>query len=315
MIGKMIVFTLLLIFFVLLFWWMRKESIIHNVMHRAYENLEQAAQKRVEDNQHSMTLLRKRKGFLYRLEQHLLYSGLSKKIPFLTPEIWIAGNLTVVAVLYATSTILGGTWWFGIVVVSIFEVFVFFLQNMLVSRNYTRVDNELLKFLDFLGNYSITSGEVTIILKQISSYLEEPLRSVLEECYYEAQTSGDTGLALLSMSEKVQHPKFKELVRNMEISMRYSADFTILVSQSRKSIREHMRMRQEQKVLASEAWINIIILGAMTIVILKTVEVLIEVPIRDILFQTWVGRGCLIGIMVILLLFYNKIRKLDSREG
>lgn len=310
--GKIVLFFELLIGFVLLFWWIRQKSIIHNLMYRAYENLEQAAKRRVEERRRGMLLMKKRKGILFQLEQQLLYSGLSSKMPYLTPELWITGNLILVAILYMIGTILGNNWWFGFLIIVIFEVSLYLFQNLLVLQNYNAVDRELLKFLDFLGNYSITSGEVTIILKQISNYLEEPLRSVLEECYYEAQTTGDTGMALLSMAEKIQHPKFKELVRNMEISMRYSADFTILVSQSRKSIREYMRMRQEQKALAGEAWVNILILGAMTVVILKTVEVLIGVPIQDILLKTWVGRGCLIGILVILFLFYNKIRKLDK---
>lgn len=311
MIGKVVLFIELLSGFLLLFWWIRRDSIIHNLTYHAYENMEQAARKRAEDRRSTLLLKNTRKGILFHLEQQLLYSGLTDKIPFLTPELWITGNLILVALCYTIGTILSNNWWLGFLIILIFEVSVYLLQNLLVLRNYNAVDRELLKFLDFLGNYSITSGEVTIILKQISGYLEEPLKSVLEECYYEAQTTGDTGMALLSMAEKVQHPKFKELVRNMEISMRYSADFTILVSQSRKSIREHMRMRQEQKALASEAWVNILILGAMTVIILKTVEVLIGVPIQDILLKTWVGRGCLMGILVILFLFYNKIRKLD----
>ena len=311
MIGKVVLFIELLSGFLLLFWWIRRDSIIHNLTYHAYENMEQAARKRAEDRRSTLLLKNTRKGILFHLEQQLLYSGLTDKIPFLTPELWITGNLILVALCYTIGTILSNNWWLGFLIILIFEVSVYLLQNLLVLRNYNAVDRELLKFLDFLGNYSITSGEVTIILKQISGYLEEPLKSVLEECYYEAQTTGDTGMALLSMAEKVQHPKFKELVRNMEISMRYSADFTILVSQSRKSIREHMRMRQEQMALASEAWVNILILGAMTVIILKTVEVLIGVPIQDILLKTWVGRGCLMGILVILFLFYNKIRKLD----
>ncbi len=312
MTGKIILFFEILICFVLLFWWIQRESIIHNLMYRAYENLELAAKKRMDDKRRGMLLKNTRKGILFHLEQQLIYSGLTDKMPFLTPELWITGNLILVALIYTIATIFSSNWWFGFLIVLIFEVSVYLLQNLLVLQNYNAVDRELLKFLDFLGNYSITSGEVTIILKQISGYLEEPLRSVLEECYYEAQTTGDTGMALLSMAEKIQHPKFKELVRNMEISMRYSADFTILVSQSRKSIREHMRMRQEQKALAGEAWVNILILGAMTVIILKTVEVLIGIPIQEILLKTWVGRGCLIGILIILFLFYNKIRKLDK---
>lgn len=302
----------LLAAFGLLFWWIRKESIIHNVMHQAYETLEQAAAKRVGDNRRSMLLLKRPKGFLHHLEQMLLYSGLTRKFRFLTPEIYIAGNLFIAALIYFLFTIAGCAWWMSLGAILVFEVSVYLLQNLLVLRNYNAVDENLLKFLDFLGNYSITSGEVTAILSQISGYLEEPLKSVLEECYYEAQTSGDTSIALLSMAEKIQHPKFKELVRNLEISMRYSADFTILVNQSRKSIREHMRMRQERKALANEAWVNILILGVMTLVILKSVEALIGVPIEEMLLQTWVGRGCLAGIVVILFLFYKQVRKIDK---
>ncbi len=312
MVGNIILYLELLLSFCLLFRWIQKESIIHNVIHMAYENLEQAAERRIADNRKGMLLLRNKKGLVYRLEKQLLYSGMTRRVPRLTPELWIAMHLVINALLYAIVTIWIGTWWIGLIFVVLFESSVSLLQNLFISQNYNAVDGELLKFLDFLGNYSITSGEVTLILKQISPYLEEPLKTVLEECYYEAQTSGDTSLALLSMGEKIQHPKFKELVRNMEISMRYSADFTVLVSQSRKSIREHMRMRQEQKALAGEAWVNILILAAMTVVILKTVEVLIGVPIQDILFGTWVGKGCLTGIIVILISFYKKIRKLDQ---
>lgn len=312
MVGNVILYLELLLSFSFLFRWIQKESIIHNVIHKAYENLEQAAEKRIADNRTGMLLLRKRKGLVYRFEKKLLYSGMTRRFPHLTPELWIALHLVICTLIYTSATVWIGTWWIGLFLIILFEGSVSLLQNLLISQNYNAVDEELLKFLDFLGNYSITSGEVTQILKQISPYLNEPLKTVLEECYYEAQTSGDTALALLSMGEKIQHPKFKELVRNMEISMRYSADFTILVSQSRKAIREHMRMRQEQKALAGEAWVNILILAAMTVVIFKTVEVLIGVPIQEILLGTWVGKGCLAGIVAILFAFYKKIRKLDQ---
>ena len=312
MVWKILLFAELAGAFGLLFWWIRRESIIHNVMRLAYENLEQAAKRRVQDNRQGMYLLNRPKGILQRLERQLLYSGLSTKLPGLTPEVYITGNLLIAVCIYFLFSLAGGAWWLGLAAILIFEVSVILLQNQLILRNYNAVDENLLKFLDFLGNYSITSGEVTVIISQISGYMDEPLKTVLEECYYEAQTSGDVSMALLSMAEKIQHPKFKELVRNLEISMRYSADFTILVSQSRKSVREHIRMRQERKALTSEAWVNILILGIMTVVILKAVEALIGVPLEEILLQSWVGRGCLAGIVVILLLFYGQIRKMDK---
>ena len=206
---------------------------------------------------------------------------------------------------------LGGGLWIGILAMGGFLLLQYMVVSMLIARNYNSVDDNLLKFLDFLGNYSITSGEVTSVLYQISGYMEEPMRSVLQECYYEARTFGDAGGALLSMTRKLQHPKFGEIIRNIEITMRYSADFTILVNQSRRAVREHMRLRQERKALAKEAWINMLILGAMTLVIFKAVEGLADVSMNQVLLHTWPGKGCLLGIGFILFLFYRQVRAID----
>ncbi len=312
MVGKIVLFLELMVAFVLLFYWMRGESIIHRIMHKAYEGLEQAAEKRMADHRAAMMLMNRPGGFFCRLEQQLLYSGLLHRFPSMTPEKFVAGNLLLAGMVYLGISLISGHWWMGLLGILGWCAVGYVLVSLLIAHQYNAVDRELLKFLDFLGNYSITSGELTSILSQISGYLENPLKVVLEECYYEAQTTGDTSVALLSMAEKIQHPKFKELVHNMEITMRYCADFTILVNQSRKAVREHMRMRQERKSLAAEAWVNILILGVMTVVILKTVEALIGIPMKEILFDSWPGRICLSGIGGILFLFYRQIRKLDG---
>ena len=246
-----------------------------------------------------------------KLDAMLLYSGLSVKLPFLTSENWILLQLLFASVVVLITGLLGISFWVGGLFMALLILLQYIGVSALMAANYKSVDENLLKFLDFLGNYSITSGEITSILYQISGYLDEPLRSVLEECYFEAQTFGDTNAALLGMVQKIQHPKFGEVIRNIEVTMRYSADFTILVSQSRRSVREHMRMRQERKSLAKEAWINMMILGAMTLVIFMTVENLVDVSMETVLFGTWVGRGCLMGIGLILLLFYRQVRKID----
>ena len=89
---KVFVLGELITAFSLLFVWMRKESIIHNIMRKAYASLEEAATKRTEDNRKGMVMLRREKGKLYRLEQRLLYSGLARKLPFLSPEIYIVSS-------------------------------------------------------------------------------------------------------------------------------------------------------------------------------------------------------------------------------
>jgi len=230
----------------------------------------------------------------------------------LTPQVWFLMQFLFLGVVFLSVAVLSLSVWFGGIAIAIFFLGQYVIVSVLIARNYNSVDENLLKFLDFLGNYSITTGEITSILYQVSNYLADPLQSVLQECYYEAQSFGNTSEALLGMINKIQHPKFGEVVRNIEITMRYSADFTILVNQSRRSVREHMRMRQERKSLAKEAWVNMMILGIMAAVIFKIVEGLVGVSMKEVLFYSWVGRGCLAGLGLILFLFYRKIRAIDK---
>ncbi len=297
--------------FFMLFVWLGSESMIRRLMHRTFESMDAAARQRVHENRQLLTVLQERRGFLYRVEQRLVYSGLTSKYHFLTPELWILGNLVLSAAGYFIVLICSGSFLAALSVLVGMQVLRSGLESALMARNYRAVNENLMKFLDFLGNYSITVGEVTGILNQISKYLDEPLHSVLDECYYEAQTSGDVSLALLSMAEKIEHPRFKELVRNMEISLRYSADFTTLVSSSRRAVREHMRTRQERKSLVNEALVNMLILLGMSVVILVIVEQLIKTSMKQILFETLPGRISLAVIITIFVLLYRQIRKLD----
>ncbi len=309
---KAIIFFCLIIGFSMLFIWMIKKSIIRNVIWKTYDSMDTVARRRNHEKRKMLVLMPNHNGYLYKIEQGLIYSGLTRRFPHLSIEVWLVLNMVFLVGVYFTVILLGGGMEWGIGATLATWFIRSLLLNFLISRNYSAVDNNLLKFLDFLGNYSITAGEVTNVLNQVSKYLEEPLKSVLSECYYEAQTSGDTSLALLVMAEKIEHPKFKELIRNIEISTRYSADFTMLVNNSRRAVREYLKSRQERKSLVNEAVIQMMILLGMSFFMLAAVGQLINVTIWSIMFQTMVGRISLGVILFMIILLYGQVRKIDQ---
>lgn len=309
---KIVVWLLLFAAFLMVFVWMASESMLRKLMNRTFESMDAAARQRVQENRKLLTMFEDRKGFWYSIERRLMYTGLSGRFRWMTAEIWVLLNLALCAAGYFGVLAISGSFTGALLALAGVQMLRYLAESTLMSRNYKAVNDNLMKFLDFLGNYSITAGEVTGILNQISKYLDEPLKSVLDECYYEAQISGDTSLALLAMAEKVEHPRFKELVRNMEVSVRYSADFTALVHNSRRAVREHMRTRQERKALVNEALVNMLILAGMSVVILLAVEQLIGVSMRQLMLRTLPGRISLTVIIFIFGLLYLQIRKLDS---
>lgn len=312
MVEKCIIFGCLFVGFLLAFRRIRWLGAIRQLMRQTKESMDEAARQRMLQSRKTLLTLQKEHSLWLYVERELQYSGLKNKLPFLTAENWVLGNMVCAAIMLSVLQLILPSWWiaFGLTLMPVgIEMLLFAAAKARAMRS---VNRNLLKFLDFLGNYSVTAGEVTGIFNQVSRYVEEPLKSVLDECYYEAQTTGDSGMALLSMAEKIEHPKFKELVRNMEISIRYCADFTALVHSSRRSVREYLRMGGERKNMLREAVINMLLLVALSGFILFTVDRLIEISIWHILLFTLPGKMAMSVLLLIFLLFARQIYKINQ---
>lgn len=311
MIQKSIIFGCLFLGFLLLFRRIRWLDKIRQLMKQTKESMDEAARQRMLQSRRTLLSMQEEKSILMGIERELQYSGLKRRFPFLTAERWIVTNLAAMAILFCLLQWILPKWWMvmlavmGIVVIEILYIAVAKLSAM------RSVERNLLKVLDFLGNYSVTAGEITGIFNQVSRYMEEPLKSALDECYYEAQTTGDASMALLSMAEKIEHPQFKELIKNIEISIRYSADFTALVHGSRRTVREYLRAGGERKNMLREAAINILLLLSLSGFILLTVNGLIEVSIWHILFFTIPGKISIGILLVVFVLFARQLYKIS----
>lgn len=304
-----IIFLLLLVGFGLLFGKIQWLQMMGQLLQQTKKGMDEAARRRLLESRRQLLLLQRRRNVWYRLEQELHYSGWKRYFPFLSAEIWLMCNVVAAAVIFVVGLLLtekclaAGAMTFGCMGV---ELVLIWLCKLKEIRS---VNDNLLKFLNFLGNYSITAGEITGVFKQVSRYVEEPLKSALSECCYEAQVTGDVSQALLAMSDKIEHPKFKELARNMDISIRYCANFSLLVDGSRRSVREYLRQGEERRGMLREAVVNMLLLFAMSVFALLTVEQLIEASVWDILWETLPGRAAVSIVAVVIVLLAKQLHK------
>lgn len=300
------VFLLLWLGCLLLFGRIRWFRLASSFWRRSKEGMDEAARRRLLENRRQLSSLQKNYSFWYKLELELNYSGWKRRLPFLTAEVWLVTNIICMAFL-SVVLLIGFGWKEMFLGMAGFLGMEYLVLRVCKMQAFRSVNGNLIKFLDFLGNYSITAGELTGIFAQISKYVDEPLKTVLEECSYEAKTTGDAGMALLSMAEKIEHPKFKELVRNMEISVRYCADFSLLVQNSRRMMREYLRLGEERRSLLREAVINMVLLLGMSVFTLFIVNGLLEISVWVLLWETIPGRIALGITAGILLLFVGKL--------
>ena len=305
---KILVFLILALGFWSLFREIRLLDYAAELLRRTRWDMDVSARQRALESRRQLLELQKENTLRAALERELCYSGMKMRFPSVTAEIWIAGNLGAAAfVLVIFSAFFGFV--VGCAAAAVPMAAEIVMLRHFRTANLKAVNEHLMKLLDFLGNYSITAGEVTSIFHQVSRYMEEPIKSVLDACYYEAQTTGDAGLALLSMAEKIEHPKFKELARNMEISLRYCADFTMLVAGSRRSLREYLRLSQERKGMLREAAINMALLLGLSLVVLSAVGYLVQTPIVWLFTATLPGQIGMAALAAIGILFWRQMHR------
>lgn len=256
--------------FYMLFRRMEALQYLAEALKRTRSGVNDAARQRSLADRQNLLKIQEQHSRWYAIERKLQYCGIRRRFPGITAEWWILGNIGVASVLFAAVSAAGGLGAGILVLLSLAGAEHLFLWS-LRRANFRRTEENLTKLLDFLDNYSAASGEITGIFGQISRYMDEPVKGALDVCCYESATTGDVSLALLAMAECIEHPKFKELVRNMEVSVRYCADFSVLVSSSRRSLREYLRVSRERRSMLREGAINLMLLAIMSAVVLLIV--------------------------------------------
>lgn len=244
--------------------------------------------------------------------QTFTYSGLSRTFPKLTFETFLLGSVVATCGCYVLGAALTGELFVAAVSAAGCAVGIIVMQSVLAYANYKATDAHLISFLNQLSNFSqFGSAEVTDVFLQVAKYMPQPMRPVLMECYAEAQVSGNTTAALEACADKLEHPKFKEIIRNIEACLKYTADYKVIVDSMRAGILDERRSAQERKSMASSAAVNMAIVIVMGLVILAIAQSGLDMPVADIVVNTAVGRFALLLAAASIIVFLWNLMKAD----
>lgn len=283
---KIGIFLAFIIAFTLLFYYLRKSRIITNTMQNTYNEL---TKKNLLLSKNDKKLL-KRDGLWTKWLNLYTYSRIDKIFTFLTPELWLAAVIVFGSFIFLISLLFIKDLFLNVLLGFIASGLLFFFEMMLSFNNYQKVDKDLIQFLNMLGSYSLSTQEVTSVFRRVARFVDDPLKTVMIECYEEARTSGKPDEALRNMANKIEHPQFKEIIKNLEIAMKYSGDFTTVVKSNRQIIQNYMAAKQEKKNLASESMLNMFIMAIALFVSVYFMGILLNMNIFKELFEGFIGR-------------------------
>lgn len=309
-IARGVIFILLFTGLACFFYHMGKYRVIQKSVKDAYTRLDDVSVIKSRERKQNIASWKPKSSlerFMEKPRRRLMYSGLQNRIPGLTIEIWIVIMLLVSAVVYFITFFVSRSLFTSLVTMAAFVAVVELTMSLLIYKNYKAVGDNLMNFLDMLSNYAGVSGELTYALLQVAKYMPEPLRSALEECYNEARTTGDTHLALISLADKIEHPTFKDIIYNIELSMKYTDNFKEIIYSSRRIVvDERIDQRERLNIIGKESlWIGII---SIVVVVMTWYvnEKFLHKQITDVLFGSDVGKiGCGIAIMSYMCFFWK----------
>lgn len=245
----------------------------HSALTTVAENVYQKAKAQEEERQTAQQRLflvegrQEKTNLLYKLDLLVLQSNMKKYVPFASTEILMIFALGMAAAGFALVTSITGTWVFGMLGFVGVLFLGYLVLYFMALENYHKTEESLMTFINLLENYSGMEDELITIFSRIQPFLSEPIKSAVENCCAEARMTGDRNQAIRNMEKRIEHEKFKELIRNLEICSRYEANYGEVIKDSRGLLREYLATVKERKAILNNARVEIaMILGCCGIV-------------------------------------------------
>ena len=276
------------------FWYLRETKIIEKSLTAARGSIEETtARRQVEAHANLLIRDQKNKTRLEKIienpEKLYTYSRIGKIVRGLSFEAWAVLVVLTTAGAYLGTLIVTKNTMTGLLAAVGYFLIIKIAEMILAKRNFKTIDKSLLEFLNQLGNFSAIQGEITNVLHQTAQYTPPILAEALEGCYIEAQTTGNVSAALMGLADQFEHEKFKEIIINLEVCSRYTANLKVIVDSLRRNLMDAKRASQERRAIADSAIIEMVILSVMLLIVLAVVNTMIKASIWDVLFHSVVG--------------------------
>lgn len=237
--------------------------------------------------------------FINKLDLILERSGAKKRFKFLNAEIYIIINLILSCIGFIIGFFILNYWLIGAIIAFFITIIMYGILLFFQDKNYKKTDEEMITFLNLLGNFSSADDDIVQIIGKTCKYLDNPLREYLMDFYDEVSATGNTTNAFRKLELKIQNEKLSSFIRNIEICSRHEANYREIIDDARRSIQDYLRAKQQRKAIIQNGKIEIltcIVINIATLFIFKS----ITPNILSILKDNLIGNIILVYNAVVL---------------
>lgn len=249
---------------------------------------------------------------MQRWDRLFIQSGLNRRLSFLNGQlygIFLLGTGIAGMLLFATrksldlsARFLGGMVWAGSILGGGILVLKVFRQ-----RRRRQTEEQLPAFLNMVDNLSRTQQDLFQIFATAAQYLREPVRGTILQCSYHAAQTGNRYGAVQELIYRLDHPKFRDLIQNLEICSRNEANYSEVLTDMRENISVYLANQNELRSIRREGRIQILVIMSMGVPMIGMLRMMTQIPLIE-MFHHLAGKCILCyWIWVLGLVFWQLI--------
>lgn len=318
-VGRVAVFLLLAFAFYSVIDYLHAYSVISGIAKRAVSQTSAQEKLRMQmAYQHRRDFGASEKtSFIYKIDLLILQSNIKKYIKWMNTQLFLficlAGG--VAAMLIAVVATNNST--IGITAMVAFVMAMYSILVILSNINYKKVEKGLISFANIAENFSKSSDDLVTILDRVSWYVDEPLKSAIRDCVAQAKNTGDTVGAIQQLQLRIEHPQFRQLIRNLEVASRHEANYAEIIEDNRKTLQEYIRFQQEREAIYANGRIELLGVTIASVAALVMVQDMAETSIFDLftegIFGTVISIYFMItAIYIIYVMFFSNTKDKSS---
>ncbi len=250
--------------------------------------------------------------FLYRIDRLLERSGLRNIIRVMNAELYILCSAAVYTVALVFIYLATGSLLIVISMLFVLIALSYIILYVLSGIYYSGLEKELMTFLNLVENFSKTEKDIVQIYKKTLFYVRDPLKTLISDFCSEAESSGNIQMAFDNIIYRVEHVKFREIMRNFQVCSKYEANYDTVVKDIRISMIDYLEIKNERKSIINNARAEIIILiiAAAGIVALFSE---ITSGLSTLLLETFIGNIIIFYCCIVLVICFVLMITFDKR--
>lgn len=174
--------------------------------------------------------------------------------------------------------------------------------NVAIHRRKEKLELEMFSFINACQCSASTHPDIISIFEDIYDDMNEPLATMLEECVLKANSNEMTKHdCLKELRQNSPSKRFYAIINNLEVCSDTNGDYVGVINDLRETVRIYHTSLEKRKSLLRNARINVLIMAALGIFILRACNGFVD-GFTDILIGSTAGIILLIVLVLVLIL-------------